>query len=126
MKLAERIGKVDEPKKSQMDYLKSTSLGDDKDEVLCKLCGTQIMNEKAVRDKVKLVPNGMYTEITIEFKDGTAHETSICKDCAKKPLTDKLEFIYMSDMKQWKRETNIDMEHFNKEIKSYRNGSRVV
>lgn len=126
MNLAERISKVESPKKSRMDYLKSTALGDDKDEVLCKLCGTPIMIEKIINGKTRLVPNGMYTEITIEFTDRSAHETSICKECAKKPLTDKLEFIYMSDMKQWKREMNVDMEHFNREIKSYKTGSRVI
>lgn len=117
--IEDRIKKCKCPKKGRMDYLKSQQMGDDCDEVVCKLCGTKILN--------KGKPNNLYQEITIEFEDRSAHETSICKSCAQNPIDqDQLEFIYMSDINQWKRELNIDYEHMNKEIKSYKVGSRYM
>ena len=127
MNLTERINKCERPKRGRFQYLQSRALGDTKDEVVCSLCGEAIMNEKEIMGRLKLVPTGAYTEITIEFTDGSAHETSVCKTCSKKLTQEKVEYIYMSDIAQWQREMpNESFDHMNKEIKSWKLGSRVI
>lgn len=60
-------------------------------DVLCKGCGVEI---------------GLYNQVklTIEFDDGSAHETPVCKMCAGNKDKDFLEALYAADLAQWAKE----------------------
>lgn len=60
-------------------------------DVLCKGCGAKI-------GKYNQVP------VTIEFDDGSAHETPMCRGCAGNKDKDFLEALYAADLAQWAKE----------------------
>jgi hypothetical protein len=75
------------------------------DKVLCKLCSTPIMTESEINGKVMVLPNGNYQEFTIQFKDGSAHETAVCSGCYRKSITPaQAEALWAIDVKQWMAE----------------------
>lgn len=63
-------------------------------EVMCALCSTTISRMKERNGREVLLGTGNYTEITIRFDDGSAHEACVCKQCAKSMTTEKLEYLY--------------------------------
>jgi len=85
------------------------------DRVLCKLCGGTIkhlipdelpVEVLRVKDRTMVyhrmilaeLPN--YVEVKIDFDDGSAHITHICKACFKSLQDDDLETLYVGDMQQ--------------------------
>lgn len=42
--------------------------------------------------------------VTIEFDDGSAHQTPMCKKCAGNEDKDFLEALYAADLAQWAKE----------------------
>lgn len=71
----------------------------------CRICGISLRNEKEINGNKMMVANANYKEITIEFEDGSAHETIVCRGCAKKSM-DKimLQSIYDKDIVYWLEE----------------------
>ena len=45
-----------------------------------------------------------YTIVTLEFEDGSAHETPLCKSCAVNLTDDQREQIYAQDLLQMEEE----------------------
>ena len=82
-------------------------------EVLCKLCGIPIRNLKNFNGVGVLVENANYYEITLEMEDGTAHETAICRGCAKGLTEADRDLLYSIDIKQWEKE-NFDKRFIEK------------
>jgi hypothetical protein len=87
--------------------------------VLCKLCRVPIrilqeiptgesetkgkMIIRYVRQALITLPN--YYELLIEFDDGSAHSTPICRVCVEKPHPpEQLEDMYVADMAQWEED----------------------
>ena len=85
----------------------------------CRSCGTVIRSliesEKPVRIQrmhnqtliTKLaIPaeTSSYQEITVEFDDGSAHVTAICRHCSVNLSNDMLEEIYVTDLEQFERD----------------------
>lgn len=78
-------------------------------EVLCKACGEVIRDLRPVAEPleddtvpVALISLAHYTEVKIEFDDGSFHITPMCGDCAKAGWTSEaLEELYGSDLDQW-------------------------
>lgn len=86
------------------------------EEVRCKCCGdpvrkliphedfseTRIVDGRPVivqRLMLGTLPN--YTEIRIEFDDGSRHVTLACDCCAGKFTLDDLEWLYCYDLAEW-------------------------
>jgi len=72
------------------------------EKVCCKLCGCTIRSlvphEKTGNLILVNCPN--YTIVTLEFDDGSAHETPLCKQCALTLTDDDREQIYAQDLLQ--------------------------
>ena len=76
--------------------------------VYCKGCGAQI---KGLNDKQQLFPYGNYIEITIEFDNGSAHATPLCKECINVRTKDDIEAMYIADLEEFETEAgNTDGE----------------
>lgn len=83
--------------------------------ITCKCCGATLLlltahpkyewkeGDKTIR-LATLAPTANYDEMTIEFEDGSAHVTCMCRKCCR--ITDKgrLEEIYMADVAQFQKE----------------------
>lgn len=91
------------------------------EEVGCKSCGQvlrglasnpsmserRIINGKEVIvERVGMVTTPQYTEVTIDFDDGSHHITLCCKDCAKKMTIEDAEWHYAVDMFELDIESN--------------------
>jgi len=76
------------------------------EKVCCKLCGCTIRSlvphEKTGNLILVNCPN--YTIVTLEFDDGSAHETPLCKQCALTLTDDDREQIYAQDLLQMEEE----------------------
>ena len=76
------------------------------EKVCCKLCGCTIRSlvphEKTGQLIMVNCPN--YTIVTLEFDDGSAHETPLCKSCAINLTDDQREQIYAQDLLQMEEE----------------------
>ncbi len=72
--------------------------------VYCKGCGTQIQGLS--RDNV-LVPYWNYSSTTIEFDNGSRHQTPMCIRCDHVTGKDDLEAMYMADLEALDREDDI-------------------
>jgi len=76
------------------------------EKVCCKLCGCTIRSlvphEKTGHLIMVNCPN--YTIVTLEFDDGSAHETPLCKSCAVNLTYDQREQIYAQDLLQMEEE----------------------
>ena len=126
-----RASKVAAPKKAPVQYVKSRALGDDEDMVYCKLCGIELFRIK----NGKMLPNGNYTEVTLEFDNGEKHETSLCRGCAKGLTPKQAEFVYTADLQQWLREEQVmrtELHHdflriiADRTIRKISRGSRLI
>jgi hypothetical protein len=88
-------------------------------EIKCKMCGCLVKKLCAIPDAeffdehsgqrtlirpVILRELNIYAEITIEFDDGSAHTTMICKGCASKLKDKDLEDLYAADLAQFAKE----------------------
>lgn len=69
--------------------------------VYCKGCGVQI---KGLNDNGQLFPYGSYTEATIEFDNGSAHVTAICKECVNIKSVEDIEAMYIADLEEFEVE----------------------
>jgi len=76
------------------------------EKICCKLCGCTIRSlvphEKTGHLIMVNCPN--YTIVTLEFDDGSAHETPMCKSCAVTLTDDQQEQIYAQDLLQMEEE----------------------
>jgi hypothetical protein len=83
--------------------------------VLCKKCGaslaalvehehgghSRVENGQVVKYRFLVMANlPTYDTVIIEFDDGSAHETPICKTCKPTLDADDLEAIYVADLDQ--------------------------
>lgn len=83
--------------------------------VLCKLCRSvmrmqvedpdysesrKVNGRDVIVKRMYLRTLANYGEITIEFDDGSAHVTPLCKECCKSVQVSDLESIYCADMEQ--------------------------
>jgi hypothetical protein len=68
--------------------------------IYCKGCGTQIKGLKNVMGSSVLMPYWNYREITIEFDNGSAHMTPICRKCEKTTSKEALEAMYIADLEE--------------------------
>lgn len=94
------------------------------EEVLCKQCGTpvrgfvihpdhqerrSINGKEVVFERLVMATFPTYTEITIDFDDGSHHVTVTCDECAKKTTLADLEWHYATDMLEMDIETKGEM-----------------
>ena len=105
-KLKERLKKAKKPKKGVEKYIYSVLSGDTKNEVLCKLCGAVIRFEKDIDGRKVMRETSLYTEVELEFDDGSKHVTPLCKKCSHGMDDEQREFIYAMDVQQWINEDN--------------------
>ena len=68
-----------------------------------------------------LAPTSSYDELTIEFKDGSAHVTPTCKKCKRDIRSKtKLEELYMADVAQWIKEGATNLKAMDREVRGRR------
>ena len=94
------------------------------EEVCCKCCGDPVRKlmpdenfteERIVNGKHILVQRlilgtlSNYSEVRIEFDDGSRHITTVCEHCGPKLTVDDLEWLYCSDLQEWM----VDGDHAN-------------
>lgn len=87
--------------------------------IFCKICRTLIrglVEDERFQDvvsrggkiivykKLIMASFASYTEIEIEFDDGSKHVTSCCRQCANRLQSDDLEELYSADLAQWEQE----------------------
>jgi len=112
--------RINEGRKRQRIGFKEKYIRNDPDtgtmgEVICKLCGVPLMSQKMLEHRavrrngqnyvpMVLTQNSSYYELTIKFKDGSAHKSPTCRGCLKKMTIDDVEAIYAADLAQWKAE----------------------
>lgn len=90
------------------------------EEVLCKECGTpvrglvvhpghqerrSINGKMVIFERMVLATFPLYTEVTIDFNDGSHHVTVSCADCAKNLTLADIEWHYATDMLEMDIET---------------------
>lgn len=89
------------------------------EKTLCKLCGAVLAslvptdkgqwsekkgNQTIVYQPTVMAPTNSYAVIEILFKDGSRHQTPICKECANKKLaTEQLEALHDADCRRFKQ-----------------------
>jgi len=86
------------------------------DQVLCKGCSAPIRGlieddrfketriiggQREVTKKMIFASFPGYTEITINFNDGSKHVSNVCKTCAVNLTIADLEPLYMADLDAW-------------------------
>lgn len=65
----------------------------------------QKMGDKTLITKLAIpAETSSYQEITIEFDDGSAHVTAVCRHCSGKLSNDMLEELYVTDLEQFERD----------------------
>ena len=114
MSLLKRVDAVIKSKRIKaIDYV-TRDLQENVLEIRCKLCAARIQGmvpipgakplldlvEGHTRTKhipVRLAALANYQEVVIEFDDGSAHVTQICKRCAGTLSNDDLEALYVAD-----------------------------
>lgn len=69
--------------------------------IYCKGCGTQIKGLRNILGVLVMVPYWNYTDMTLEFDDGSAHTTPICIKCSKVANAEALEAMYMADLEEF-------------------------
>lgn len=97
------------------------------EEVTCKCCGDpvrtmvpddryqevrEIKGKKVICERLVLMCLPAYTEIMIEFDDGSAHATVICSCCAEKLDLKEVEWLYTMDLQEWMLEPNNLSDNF--------------
>jgi len=97
----------------------------------CRKCGDDCRNDKEIDGRVVSVEAQNYYEITINFTDGSAHETLICRSCVKKPIDDsELQDIYAADVDEFEEEDPTHEDYYTflraKTVESYKLGSRHI
>ena len=85
-------------------------------EVLCKVCGIPL---QSMRNGV-LRPLPAYTTILLEFADGSAHATPLCRECCAQANSQMLQDCYMADLAAWQEEGDDGIEQ------AERRGSREL
>lgn len=79
----------------------------------CKLCGQPlrelrpddrfqerraINGKEVIIERLALATLGPYTEVRIDFDDGSHHVTCLCQECANSLAAEHLEAVYVMDM----------------------------
>lgn len=82
------------------------------DAVLCKGCGDKIVR---IEDGIAY-PLANYVVLRLEFDDGSAHDTPMCRRCTKDPSLD-VAGIYAADVSQWEKELKKEGRKLKKELK---------
>lgn len=95
------------------------------EEVICKECGTPLRGyvplpthrerrtidgKETVFERMVFATFAAYTEVTIDFDDGSHHVTITCKDCAQKLTLEDIEWHYATDMYEMDVETKGEMK----------------
>lgn len=107
MKLADRISRAKDAGLKAFQYIEEDRGGLNR--VLCKICGTPIKDRAPDgRGLGVLMTLAAYTEVTLEFDDGSAHVTPLCRSCAQSSSLEMLEACYGADMAQWQKELNTE------------------
>lgn len=98
------------------------------EEVICKECGTPLRGlvpdptrrerrtvngKEVVFERLVMATFPEYTEITMDFDDGSHHVTVACKSCADKLKLEDMEWHYATDMLEMDYETRGELKwHF--------------
>lgn len=97
------------------------------EEVGCKSCGQVLrglvsdpsMSERrtvngkeVVVERVGMATFAQYTEVTIDFDDGSHHVTLCCRECAKKMTIEEAEWHYAVDMFELDIESNGELRWY--------------
>src|SRR3990167_815788 len=105
-----RIAKVNS-KRPIHSYIKVGPSG--VEEVCCKVCGTMLRGmaphpgykeqrsengKNVIYERLVMMTFPFYTEVTLDFDDGSHHVTLCCSDCAGKIKVEDLEWHYATDM----------------------------
>lgn len=92
------------------------------EEVRCKCCGTPVrrlmphpdFSEERLINGQRVWVQAMtlgtcpeYTEVMMDFDDGSRHVTVVCQDCSKHLTLEQCEWLYCGDMEEWM----VDGEH---------------
>lgn len=105
------IIEAEDDKRPIHSYVKYGSMGIE--EVTCKSCGMPLRSLESlpqtgkkrkiggkdhVVENVAIVTRDQYTEVTIDFDNGSHHVTLCCKDCAKKMTLEDAKWHYATDL----------------------------
>lgn len=92
------------------------------EEVRCKCCGDPVrklmphpdfQEERLINGKrvfaqgLMLATTAAYTEVMMDFDDGSRHVTVMCEECAKRLTLEECEWLYCGDLEEWM----VDGEH---------------
>jgi hypothetical protein len=108
MTLEERLTAAREkrPKGFVWDYIiPKDGNATDPETVLCKMTGATIQSTRKAGSRMMLLPTSAYSEICIDFNDGSHHITAMSRDGVKHLTPEDLEVIYCADLAQWQKET---------------------